>query len=168
MSGQKTGRSKETREAILSSVGEGVVVIDLEGRIVIVNAPMKINWLPRWPIGQELWKFIAAKKYAEIEAMQDSLIDSAFGMKWLGDENTAANTTSSSPSPYEMNAMKSSAFSQRDVTQQKELTPERPVRFDVSHHCAPTTNISLYLELMETATDKQVEYLAVLKNKLAC
>ncbi len=58
--------------------------------------------------------------------------------------------------------------SQRDVTQQKELDRLKDLFVsDVSHELrTPTTNISLYLELMETATPgKQLEYLAVLKEQ---
>ena len=56
----------------------------------------------------------------------------------------------------------------RDITTQKELDRMKDIFVsDVSHELrTPTTNISLYLELMEDATStKQVEYLKVLKEQ---
>ena len=54
------GRGEERVEAILSSVGEGVVVIDLEGRIANVNAAYEDQsgyFEDESHSGQELWKF---------------------------------------------------------------------------------------------------------------
>jgi signal transduction histidine kinase len=58
--------------------------------------------------------------------------------------------------------------SQRDITRQKELDRMKDQFVsDVSHELrTPTTNISLYLELMDQAsTEKRTEYLAVLKDQ---
>ena len=53
------GRGEERVEAILLSVGEGVVVIDLDGRIANVNAAYEdqSGYFEDELVGQELWKF---------------------------------------------------------------------------------------------------------------
>ncbi len=172
---EELAAAKKRVEAILSSVGEGVVVIDLEGRIVIVNAAYEdqSGYFQDELIGQELWEYYRGDEVkAEIEAMQDSLIRQRIwngelvGRRKYGSEYDVQLTFA--PLRDEHNEIIGSVGSQRDVTQQKELDRLKDLFVsDVSHELrTPTTNISLYLELMETATPhKQVEYLGVLKEQ---
>jgi two-component system phosphate regulon sensor histidine kinase PhoR len=167
--------AKKRVEAILSSVGEGVVVIDLDGRIASVNAAYEdqSGYFEDELIGRELWKFYrGAEVKADIEAMQDSLQHQRIwngelvGQRKYGSEYDVQLTFA--PLRDERNELIGFVGSQRDVTQQKELDRLKDLFVsDVSHELrTPTTNISLYLELMETATpSKQVEYLSVLKEQ---
>lgn len=167
--------AKKRVEAVLSSVGEGVVVIDLAGKIANVNAAYEdqSGYFQDELIGQELWKYYRGDGVkAEIEAMQDSLIRQRIwngelvGRRKYGSEYDVQLTFA--PLRDEHNEIIGFVGSQRDVTQQKELDRLKDLFVsDVSHELrTPTTNISLYLELMETATpNKQVEYLGVLKEQ---
>ncbi len=172
---EELAAAKKRVEAILSSVGEGVVVIDLDGKIANVNAAYEdqSGYFQDELIGQELWKYYRGDEVkAEIEAMQDSLIRQRIwngelvGRRKYGSEYDVQLTFA--PLRDEHNEIIGFVGSQRDVTQQKELDRLKDLFVsDVSHELrTPTTNISLYLELMETATpNKQVEYLGVLKEQ---
>lgn len=167
--------AKKRVEAVLSSVGEGVVVIDLGGKIVNVNAAYEdqSGYFEDELIGQELWRFYRGEDVrAEIEMMQDALQRQRIwngelvGLRKYGGEYDVQLTFA--PLRDERNEIIGFVGSQRDVTQQKELDHLKDLFVsDVSHELrTPTTNISLYLELMENATPKkQVEYLGVLKDQ---
>jgi len=172
---EELAAAKKRVEAILSSVGEGVVVIDLDGRIANINAAYEdqSGYFEDELIGQELWKFYRGDEVmAELEEMQTSLQSQRIwngelvGQRKYGSEYDVQLTFA--PLRDEHNEVIGFVGSQRDVTQQKELDRLKDLFVsDVSHELrTPTTNISLYLELMETATpNKQVEYLGVLKEQ---
>jgi PAS domain S-box-containing protein len=167
--------AKKRVEAILSSVGEGVVVLDLAGKIANVNAAYEdqSGYYEDELIGLELWKLYRGDDVRkEIEQMQDSLRQQRIwngelvGQRKYGSEYDVQLTFA--PLRDEHNEIIGYVGSQRDITQQKELDRLKDLFVsDVSHELrTPTTNISLYLELMETATPKkQVEYLGVLKEQ---
>lgn len=167
--------AKERVEAILSSVGDGVVVIDLDGKILIVNAALEeqSGYKTSELVGKKL-EFLLAEENDQrtLEEMQITLPQ---GNVWAGELiNKRKNGTkydihmTIAPVRDQMGYMVSYVGSQRDITHQKELDRLKDIFVaDVSHELrTPTTNINLYLELLENAApDKIAGYLTVLKEQ---
>ncbi len=167
--------SKERVEAILASVGEGVVVTDLDGRFVTVNAAYEnqTGYTADELIGNELWNYYEGE---DVLSLTDEIRDLLMkGKTWKGDligRHQAGNRynlqLTVTPLRNEDNQIVGFVGSQRDITQQKELDRLKDLFVsDVSHELrTPTTNISLYLELLENANPKKrKEYISVLKEQ---
>ena len=167
--------SKERVEAILASVGEGVVVTDLEGTFITVNAAYEeqSGYQETELIGQELWGFYADEDLPDrLVEIRDILQE---GRVWSGElvgvrKNVSRYDVQMTVSPLrdEGNQIVGYVGSQRDITHQKELDRLKDLFVsDVSHELrTPTTNISLYLELLADAPPKKRKaYLEVLKDQ---
>ena len=167
--------SKERVEAILSSVGDGVVVTDLRGRIQIVNPAYEdqSQYISEELIQQNLYSNLAAHNPAVV--LEEMSANLANGQVWRGElMNQRKDGTlydiqiTIAPMRDQTGKIVSYVGSLRDVTIQKELDRMKDnFVSDVSHELrTPTTNISLYLELMEDAAPvKREEYLGILKEQ---
>lgn len=166
---------KERVEAILASVGEGVVVTDLEGNFITVNAAYEdqSGYREVELIGKRAWEYYRGE---DLENLMDSIRDVLdVEREWMGEligirknGNPYDVHLTVTPLRDEYNNIVGYVGSQRDVTQQKELDRLKDLFVsDVSHELrTPTTNIGLYLELLEGAPPaKRVEYIDVLKEQ---
>jgi len=172
---EELAQAKKRVEAILASVGEGVVVTDLDGRIVAVNAAYEdqSGYRESELVGQEIWSYYVGDNTSHVlNEMRDTLQHQRVwngelvGYRRAGQQFDVQLTFASLRD--ESNRIVGYVGSQRDVTQQKELDRLKDLFVsDVSHELrTPTTNISLYLELLENAAPhKHQEYLAVLKDQ---
>ncbi|HSF81119.1 MAG TPA: ATP-binding protein [Anaerolineales bacterium] len=172
---EELAASKKRVEAILSSVGEGVIVTDLKGRFLNVNDAFKsqTGYSEAELIGQRMWKFYriedAAAKGEELrEALKEAKVwkNELRGIHKDGSYYDVQLTVT--PLLDENGSIVSYVGSQRDITQQKELDRLKDLFVsDVSHELrTPTTNIGLYVELLETALpEKHPAYLQVLKEQ---
>lgn len=167
--------AKERVEAILASVGDGVVVTDLDGSLVTVNAAYEdqTGYHVSELIGQGLWSYYSDDDVQiRIRAMRNIIQE---GRVWSGelvgcrkDGSRYDVQMTVAPLRGESNRIVGYVGSQRDITRQKELDRLKDLFVsDVSHELrTPTTNIGLYLELLEDApAKKRREYLAVLKEQ---
>jgi PAS domain S-box-containing protein len=171
---EELAASKKRVEAILSSVGEGVVVIDLDGNIVTVNAACEEqSGCQATGVGEDIWKFYCGEHtYLLLDEVRDSLLNQR---TWMGELVGCRKSglefdvqITFTPLRDENNRIIGYVGSQRDVTKQKELDRLKDLFVsDVSHELrTPTTNISLYLELLENASlPKRNEYLGVLREQ---
>ncbi len=167
--------AKERVEAVLSSVGDGVVVTGLNGDVQIVNPAFEeqtgydTNDLINWNL------FNILESYNPPETISNMKRTLEIGEIWRGELSNRRNDgvlydvqLSIAPVRDLSGASINYVGSFRDITTQKELDRMKDIFVsDVSHELrTPTTNISLYLELMEDATStKQAEYLNVLKEQ---
>lgn len=178
---EELNAAKKRVEAILASVGEGVVVTDLEGKITLANAAFEEQTgydLPQL-LGQELWSLYEVE---DIQALRQQINQAtAGGAVWSGElVGLRQDRGGEEPlRPYdvlmtiaplrdETGGVVGYVGSQRDITQQKELDRLKDLFVsDVSHELrTPTTNIGLYLELLENApAEKRAHYLQVLKDQ---
>jgi PAS domain S-box-containing protein len=167
--------AKERVEAILASVGDGVVVTDLDGAILIVNAAFEdqTGYSGTELTSQPLYSLLADQQdHHLIEEIQISLQK---GDVWMGELVSQRKDglpydihLTLAPVRDQAGRIVSYVGSQRDITRQKELDRLKDMFVaDVSHELrTPTTNISLYLELLEDAPPaKRAEYLEVLKEQ---
>jgi two-component system NtrC family sensor kinase len=167
--------AKERVEAILASVGDGVIVTDLSGEILTVNAAFEdqTSYRSEELVGQNLLQFLSEQNEPRILDEMRKILQK--GDVWRGELINRRK----GGAPYDIHLtmapvrdqnrkMVSYVGSLRDITRQKELDRLKDLFVsDVSHELrTPTTNISLYLELLESATmEKRNEYLAVLKEQ---
>jgi PAS domain S-box-containing protein len=167
--------AKERVEAILASVGEGVVVTDLRANFVAVNAAYEEQTGYEEPelVGDKAWHYYQGENIVETLRQIRTELNSV-GV-WSGDligkrkdgERFDVQLTIT-PLRDEQDHIVGYVGSQRDVTQQKELDRLKDLFVsDVSHELrTPTTNLSLYLELLEDATpERRREYLKVLREQ---
>jgi PAS domain S-box-containing protein len=167
--------AKERVEAILSSVGDGVVVIDLDGIILAVNAALEeqSGFTKLDLIGKKLDDFLTEDNPVETIEEIDSTLSR--GEVWSGELCFRRKTgvkydihLTIAPVRDQLGNIVSYVGSQRDITHQKELDRLKDMFVaDVSHELrTPTTNINLYLELLDTAPpDKVPDYLRILKDQ---
>jgi PAS domain S-box-containing protein len=167
--------AKERVEAILSSVGDGVVVTDLDGTILTVNAALEEQsaYKKSELVGKKL-EFLLAEDN-DLHILDEMRTTLPQGNVWAGELiNKRKNGTkydiymTIAPVRDQMGQMVSFVGSQRDITRQKELDRLKDLFVaDVSHELrTPTTNINLYLELLENAPSEKIAgYLTVLKEQ---
>ncbi len=167
--------AKERVEAVLASVGDGVIVTDLDGTILTLNAAYEeqSGYSVMELVGENLHMLL--RKHNDDQLIDDLQEALPKGRVWRGEllnqnkdgDNYDIQLTIA-PVRDQKGRMVYFVGSQRDITQQKELDRMKD-RFvsDVSHELrTPTTNISLYLELLENAPpQKRDEYLAVLRDQ---
>ncbi len=167
--------AKERVEAILASVGDGVIVSDLDGRIVTVNAAFEeqSGFYAKELIGRTLYDLFKEETNAEtLDHMRAYL---AKGQVWTGDLMAQTIEGRSydiqltiAPVRDQSGRIVSYVGSLRDITRQKELDRLKDQFVsDVSHELrTPTTNISLFLELLEDAPpEKRGQYLGIVKEQ---
>jgi two-component system phosphate regulon sensor histidine kinase PhoR len=167
--------AKERVEAILASVGDGVVVTDLDWNVITANSAFErqVGYPTSSIVGQKLWSFVNVGDSPEIVAeIQHSLEREAI---WTGE--LMNYTKDGTPYDVQMTITPVSdqsghiigfVGSQRDITRHKQLERIKDrLIFDVSHELrTPVTNLSLYLELLESGkTERWSEYMGVLKGE---
>ncbi|MGD9091920.1 MAG: ATP-binding protein [Anaerolineales bacterium] len=166
---------KERVEAILGSVGEGVVVTNLDGNFITVNAAYEdqSGYREVELIGENAWDYYQGEDVENLmEKIRDVLqVDRVWNGELIGirkNGNSYDVQLTVTPLRDEYNQIVGYVGSQRDVTHQKELDRLKDLFVsDVSHELrTPTTNIGLYLELLEDAPPaKRKEYVDVLKEQ---
>ena len=172
---EELAASKNRVEAILASVGEGVIVTDLDGTFLTVNEAYasQSGYTQAELIGQRMWNLYQVE---DIQAKDGELHEA---LKYARVWKTELRGIRKDGSHYDVQLtvtpllddnghVVSYVGSQRDITQQKELDRLKDLFVsDVSHELrTPTTNIGLYVELMETAPpEKHPAYLGVLKQQ---
>jgi two-component system phosphate regulon sensor histidine kinase PhoR len=167
--------AKERVEAILASVGDGVVVTDLDWNVNAANNAFErqCGYHSREINGQKIWSFINVNGSSEVlEEIKTSLES---GEVWNGElinfkkDGTPYDVQLSiSPVRDQRGHMVGYVGSQRDITRNKQLDRLKDqLIFDVSHELrTPVTNLNLYLELMDSGKpEKQADYMRVLKSE---
>jgi len=167
--------AKERVEAILASVGDGVIVTDLDGKVIIVNPAFEdqSGYESNDLVIQNLFMNLAPHNLPEkLDEMHRTLL---VGQVWRGelmyrkkDGSLYDIQMSIAPVRDQSGKIVNYVGSLQDITVQKELDRMKDVFVsDVSHELrTPTTNISLYLELLEYAPQaKREEYLNILKEQ---
>ncbi len=167
--------AKERVEAILASVGDGVIVTDTDGTIRTVNSAYEeqSGYSASDVYGKKLDMLLQDQNPAkEMENMRSTL---AQGKVWSGELVGCHKNGSNydiqltvAPITNQTGQMVGYVGSQRDITRQKELDRLKDIFVsDVSHELrTPTSNISLYLELLEDAPpERGAQYLGVLKEQ---
>lgn len=167
--------AKERVEAILASVGDGVIVTDLDGQILTVNAALEKQ------SGYSATEIINKNVQTLLEEpINQNKLDNIWttlrqGEVWSG-ELTGQQKNGEvydiyltfAPVCDHSGKIVSYVGSQRDITRQKELDRLKDAFVaDVSHELrTPTTNIKLYLDLLDDAPpEKYSKYLAVIREQ---
>lgn len=167
--------AKKRVEAILASVGDGIVVTNLGGTIELINQAMKLQTfyeeaeILHW----NYFEWLALNNPSTtIDAIKASLKK---GDIWSGEllfqrKNGEQYDILLTIAPVrdQNGEVVNYVATQRDITYRKELDRLKDIFVaDVSHELrTPTTNIGLYLELLETAPEqKKEEYIRVLKEQ---
>lgn len=167
--------AKERAEAILASVGDGVVVTDLQGNIQKVNSAFskQSGYSASEVVGQNLHEILGEVnnlgRIKEIQATLDK------GDVWSGEllnkrknDDLYDMQLTIAPVRDQEGRIVSYVGSQRDITRQKELDRMKEAFIaDVSHELrTPTTNINLYLDILEhSPLEKQSKYMAVINEQ---
>ena len=167
--------AKERLEAILSSVGDGVFVTGLDGRIVTVNLAYQeqSGYAAREVVGQRFEMLLIEHNDPVIlEEMQSTLL---MKQVWSGnlvqerkDGKQYDIQLTMAPVVNQESEVIGYVGSQRDITKQRELDRLKDQFIsDVSHELrTPATNLSLYIDLMEhSGPEKHGEYLPILKGQ---
>lgn len=167
--------AKERVEAILASVGDGVIVTDLDGTIIRVNAAFEkqSGFASEEIVGSELNALLAldgkVDLFSDIKSTLENggIWSSSLSQKRKIGKNFDVQLTVA-PVRDQSGRVVSYVGSQIDITRQKELERMKDTFVaDVSHELrTPTTNISLYLELLENAQpQKQHQYISIIKEQ---
>jgi two-component system phosphate regulon sensor histidine kinase PhoR len=167
--------AKERVEAILASVGDGVVVTDLERTIITVNSAYvkQSGFATQDLIGHKYNELLSEQNSAgRLAELETAMIQKRpwsgelLQKKKSGGQYEVQHTIA--PVVSQEGAVIGYVSSIRDITQQKELDRLKDQFIsDVSHELrTPVTNLSLYLDLLETAQpDKRDEYFSVLHGQ---
>ncbi len=167
--------AKERVETVLASVGDGVVVVDLDGRIQTVNRAFeRLSGFSALEMrGANLFQILAAENgFTRIMAMRDSLrggdiwSDELVGRRKDGGQYNIQFTIATIHDRHGQSV--GYVGSQTDITRQKELDRMKDTFIsDVSHELrTPITNISLYVELLKSAPiERYARYLNVVKEQ---
>lgn len=167
--------AKERVEAILAGVGDGVIVTDLDRTI------QKVNTAYEEQTGFSEAELIDRKfddllsEHNDPSVLEEMRLTLSEGRVWRGElmnERKGGGLfniqMAMAPVRDQSGNMVGYVGSLHDITREKELARLKD-RFvsDVSHELrTPTTNISLYLDLMEDAPlQKRQEYLNILKDQ---
>jgi PAS domain S-box-containing protein len=168
--------AKERVEAVLSSVGDGVVVTDLEGKILTINQAFEdqSGYRADEAIGQSLFSLLSDQENQETVEIQESL---ARDFHWSGELSTTKKggryydvLLTITPLRNQSGEIMGYVSSHRDITQYKELERLKDqFILEVSHELrTPVTNMGLFAELLERGKpEKKNEYMHVLKNEIS-
>lgn len=168
---------KERVEAVLSSVGDGVFVTDLEGKIMTVNRAFEeqSGYAENEIIGHPMFELLENQdetdRLAEIQEAirkETSWNGELFAHR-KGGRRYDVNLTLE-PFRDQEGEILGYVGSQRDITQYKELERLKDqFILEVSHELrTPVTNMGLFAELMERGKpEKKAEYMAILKSEIS-
>jgi len=167
--------AKERVETILASVGDGVVVVDLDGKILTVNQAFeRLSGFSFEEIcGNDLFQLIASENgTARVTSMRDALNNGDIWSDELGGRRKDGGPYNIqftiAPIHDHQGQVIGYVGSQTDITRQKELERMKDAFIsDVSHELrTPITNISLYLELLKSAPEgRHDRFLNVVKEQ---
>ncbi|HJW91174.1 MAG TPA: ATP-binding protein [Anaerolineales bacterium] len=168
--------AKERVEAVLSSVGDGVIVTDLKGTIITVNQAFEeqSGFPAEEVLGREIYRLLNGQEGED----QSKEIRAALANR--GSWNGELLAMHKGGRRYDVQLTIASirdqsgeiigyVGSQRDITQAKQLERLKD-RFilEVSHELrTPVTNMGLFLDLLERGRpEKRADYLSTLKNEV--
>ena len=169
--------AKERVEAVLSSVGDGVIVFNLDGKIVRVNQAIEeqTGYNSAEVVGREFYSWMMngngnGEKSVEIQtALKDQ-------QRWSGeleakrkDGHLYEAHLTIQPVRNQSGEIMGYVGSQRDITQNKQLERLKDqFILEVSHELrTPVTNMGLFVELLQFGrAEKKDEYLGVLKTEI--
>ncbi|HLE13567.1 MAG TPA: ATP-binding protein [Anaerolineales bacterium] len=168
--------AKERVEAVLSSVGDGVIVTDLDGRILTVNNAYveQSGYQEVEVIGQPIFSMLNGSENKErTEEIEEALTSKH---QWNGELMVQRKggrhydiQLTLAPVRNQVGEIMGYVGSQRDITQYKELERLKDqFILEVSHELrTPVTNMGLFAELLERGKpEKKSEYLAVLRTEI--
>ena len=169
--------AKERVEAVLSSVGDGVVVTDLEGNILTVNQAFEdqSGFPSADVVGKPLFDVLNGDENREkSNEIEESLEKDS---RWSGELSTTHKNgrhydvlLTIAPVRNQNGEIIGYVSSQRDITQYKELERLKDqFILEVSHELrTPVTNMGLFAELIERGKpEKKNEYMHVLKTEIS-
>jgi PAS domain S-box-containing protein len=168
--------AKERVEAVLSSVGDGVIVTDLDGRILTVNRAYveQSGYQEVEVIGKPLFTLLNGTENKERTEEIEAALSSEHG--WNGELMVQRKggrqydiQLTLAPVRNQDGAIMGYVGSQRDITQYKELERLKDqFILEVSHELrTPVTNMGLYAELLERGKpEKKHEYLSILRIEI--
>jgi PAS domain S-box-containing protein len=169
--------AKERVEAVLSSVGDGVVVTDLEGNILTVNQAFEdqSGFRSADVVGKPLFDVLNGDENREkSNEIEESLEKDS---RWSGELSTTHKNgrhydvlLTIAPVRNQNGEIIGYVSSQRDITQYKELERLKDqFILEVSHELrTPVTNMGLFAELIERGKpEKKNEYMHVLKTEIS-
>ena len=167
--------AKEHVEAILASVGDGVIVTDLEGHILTVNRAFeRLSGYPAQEIaGINLFQTLAAENEpTRVAAMREALsCDEIWGDELIGNRKDGSHyNVRFTIAPVHNRQGKTVGYvgCQTDITRLKELDRMKDIFIsDVSHELrTPITTIGLFTDLLKSAPpEHQQHYLEVVKEQ---
>ena len=169
--------AKERVEAVLSSVGDGVVVTDLDGKIITVNQAFEeqSGYPAIEAIGKPLFTLLNGQGEREKTIEIEESLEKNF--QWSGELSTARKggrhydvLLTIAPVRNQDGEIIGYVSSQRDITQYKELERLKDqFILEVSHELrTPVTNMGLFAELLERGKpEKKDEYMQVLKTEIS-
>ncbi|HEX6305292.1 MAG TPA: ATP-binding protein [Anaerolineales bacterium] len=167
--------AKERVEAILSSVGDGVVVTDLNWNVITINSAFEEQYglSASDIVGQNFSSFLQIDENDEVLNEIRSTLKK--GSVWNGElvnfrQDGSPFDVHFTIAPVRDHKDKVMGYvgSQRDITRNKQLDRLKDrLIFDVSHELrTPVTNLNLYIELLENGRpEKRTDYLSVLKGE---
>ncbi|MGB5843375.1 MAG: ATP-binding protein, partial [Anaerolineales bacterium] len=169
--------AKERVEAVLSSVGDGVVVTDLDGNILTVNQAFEdqSGYPAAEAIGQPLFELLNGQDNRQISIEIEESLEQDF--RWSGELSTTRKggrhydvLLTIAPVRNQSGEIIGYVSSQRDITQYKDLERLKDqFILEVSHELrTPVTNMGLFAELLERGKpEKKNEYMHVLKTEIS-
>jgi PAS domain S-box-containing protein len=169
--------AKERVEAVLSSVGDGVVVTDLDGKILTVNQAFEdqSGFPAGEAIGQPLFALLNGQDNQEKSIEIEESLEREY--RWSGELSTTHKggrhydvLLTIAPVRNQDGEIIGYVSSQRDITQYKELERLKDqFILEVSHELrTPVTNMGLFAELLERGKpEKKDEYMHVLKTQIS-
>jgi PAS domain S-box-containing protein len=168
--------AKERVEAVLSSVGDGVVVTDLDGSIITVNRAFEEQ------SGFKTAELAGEHIYALVNGREDRDVSERIRKTLLSREGWSGELTAHrkggrdydiqltmAPVRNQSGEIMGYVGSQRDITQYKELERLKDhFILEVSHELrTPVTNMGLFVDLLEHGRpEKRHEYQVILKNEI--
>jgi two-component system phosphate regulon sensor histidine kinase PhoR len=168
--------AKERVEAVLSSVGDGVVVTDLDGSIITANHAFEeqSGFKASELTGEQIYALVNGQEDPEeIEKIRNALLSRK---GWSGEltahrkgGGTYEIQLTMAPVRNQSGDIMGYVGSQRDITQYKELERLKDhFILEVSHELrTPVTNMGLFVDLMEHGRpEKRQEYQTILKNEI--
>ncbi len=167
--------AKEHVEAILASVGDGVIVTDLEGHILTVNQAFeRLSGYPAQEIrGMNLFRTLAAENEpTRVTAMREALsLNEIWGDELIGNRKDGSHyNVRFTIAPVHNPQGKPVGYvgCQTDITRLKELDRLKDIFIsDVSHELrTPITTIGLFTDLLKSAPpEHQQHYIEVVKEQ---